>query len=339
MPSRYTKQIRFAPLGEAGQRRLTESRALVIGCGALGSVIASTLVRAGVGFVRVADRDYLELSNLQRQVLYDEQDVASGLPKAVVAAQKLRQINSEVTVEEHVVDVTHENIDRLASDVHVLVDGLDNFETRLLVNDYAVKQRIPWVYGGCVGAEGQVLAILPGETPCLRGLVPEPPPPGVAPTCDSAGVIGPAVNVVASLQSVEALKILSGNPAAVNRQLTSIDLWNNRIRQLAVDKLHPVGDCPACDHGEFPWLSGERASRTAVLCGRNAVQIRTTSAQPIDLAGLAAQLDGEVLANPFLVKLMLPDYELTLFRDGRVIVVGTDQEAKARSLVAQHLGM
>lgn len=339
MQPRYTKQTRFAPLGEEGQQRLADSRALVIGCGALGSVIANTLVRAGVGYVRIVDRDYVELSNLQRQVLYDELDVANSLPKAVAAAAKLRLINSEVTIDEYVLDVTPANIDRLASGVHVIVDGLDNFETRLLVNDYAVKHRVPWVYGGCVGAEGQVLAILPGETPCLRGLVPEPPPPGASPTCDSAGVIGPAVNVVASLQAVEALKILSGNLAAVNRQLTSIDLWNNRIRQLSVDKLHPAGECPACDHQQFPWLSGEQSSRTAVLCGRNAVQIRTAGEQSIDLESLAQRLDGEVLVNPFLLKLAVSDYELTLFRDGRVIVAGTDQEAKARSLVAEYLGM
>ncbi|TWT37752.1 Molybdopterin-synthase adenylyltransferase [Posidoniimonas corsicana] len=343
MPSpadRYAKQVRFAPIGEPGQRALRESSVLVVGCGALGSVIAETLVRSGVGRVRVVDRDFLDLSNLQRQTLYDEVDLASGLPKAVLAGRKLKRINSTVDVEAQVADVTHQNIAELAAGADAIVDGLDNFETRLLLNDYSVSTGVPWVYGGCIGAEGQVMAVLPGETACLTGLVPEPPAPGEAPTCDTAGVIGPAVNVVASLQAAEALKLLSGNRDAVNRQLISIDLWRNRVRMLDVAKLHADGTCPTCHAREFPWLSGERGSQAAVLCGRNAVQLRSALTRKVDLGALAESLRGvgEVTVNPFLLRLTLPDHELTLFQDGRCIVSGTEDEARARSLVAQHLG-
>lgn len=338
--SRYAKQTRFAPLGEQGQAKLVDARVLVIGCGALGSVIANTLVRAGVGFVRIVDRDYLELSNLQRQVLYDEADVSGGLPKAIIAAEKLRRVNSEITIEPVVADVTHKNIAELAGDVDAIVDGLDNFETRLLVNDYAIQTGTPWVYGGCVGAEGQVLTVLPGETACLACLVPEPPPPGAAPTCDTAGVLGPAVNIVASLQAMEALKLLSGNRADVNRELVSVDLWRNRLRTLNIDKLHEPGTCRACHDREFPWLEGKQGSQAAVLCGRNAVQLRSGVERAVDLDATAAALVGvgQISINPFLLRLQLPEHQITLFRDGRAIVTGTEDETEARSLVARHIG-
>jgi adenylyltransferase/sulfurtransferase len=249
-------------------------------------------------------------------------------------------VNSEIEIDPVVADVTHTNIAALAGDVDVMIDGLDNFETRLLLNDFAVSSGTPWVYGGCVGAEGQVLAILPGETPCLTSLVPEPPAAGTTPTCDSAGVLGPAVNVVASLQAMEALKILSGNRDAVNRQLVSIDLWRNRLRMLSVEKLHEPGACPTCDRRQFPWLTGERGSQAAILCGRNAVQLRAASNEPVNLEAIARSLQGtgQVMVNPFLLRLTLDDYQLTLFQDGRTIVAGTEDEAKARSLVAQFLG-
>ena len=198
---------------------------------ALGSVVAETLVRAGVGFVRIVDRDFLELNNLQRQVLFDEQDVADGLPKAIAAANKLRRINSEVEIEPVVADVTHRNIAELAGDVDVIVDGTDNFATRFLLNDFAVKHNKPWVYGGCIGAEGQTMTILPGETACLACLMADVPPPGTTPTCDTAGIIGPIVGVIASIEAAEAMKILSGHREAVSRRLTIIDLWDNQIRQ------------------------------------------------------------------------------------------------------------
>jgi adenylyltransferase/sulfurtransferase len=276
-PNRYDRQMRFAPLGETGQQQLAQGRALVCGCGALGSVIANTLVRAGVGFVRIVDRDFLELNNLQRQVLYDEQDVADGLPKAVAAANKLRRINSAVTIEPIVADVTHRNIAALADDVDVIVDGTDNFAVRFLLNDYAVKHGKPWIYGGSIGAEGQTMTILPGETPCLACLVPVAPPPGTTPTCDTAGILGPIVGVIASIEANEALKILSGHREAVSRKLTVVELWDNRLRQVDVSRLRDQSDCRVCRHGQFDWLSGEHGGR--------AVRPQCRAAQPTSRGG------------------------------------------------------
>jgi adenylyltransferase/sulfurtransferase len=338
--TRYARQVRYAPFGVAGQERLRESAALVVGCGALGSVIANTLARAGVGTLRIVDRDFLELNNLQRQVLYDEADVAAQLPKAIAAANRLRTINSAITIEPIVGDVTHTNIATLAEGVGVIVDGTDNFETRLLVNDYCVKHNLPWVYGGCVGAEGQTMAILPGETACLTCLLPEIPPPGTTPTCDTAGILGPVVNVVASLQSMEALKILSGNLKDVSRTLTVIDLWQNRLRQIDLGKLHESGTCVTCGKREFPWLAGEKGGQSAVLCGRNAVQLRSESPQRLDLVDLERRLSsvGRVTRNPFLLRLEVAGHVITQFPDGRAIVAGTDDTAQARTIYARYVG-
>ncbi len=338
--SRYDRQIRFAPFGEQGQRNLTKARALVCGCGALGSVVAETLVRAGVGFVRIVDRDFLELNNLQRQVLYDEQDVADGLPKAVAAANKLRQINSEVEIEAAVADVTHQNISELADDVDAIVDGTDNFAIRFLLNDFAVKYGKPWVYGGCIGAEGQTMTILPGESACLACLMTDVPPPGTTPTCDTAGILGPIVSVIASIESAEALKILSGNREAVSRRLTIIDLWDNQIRAVDLARLRDGSDCRVCKHNEFVWLSGERGSTSAVLCGRNAVQLSAATGATASLDDIASRLAGvgSIQRNAFLLRLALDDYVLTVFPDGRTIVSGTDDIATARSLHARYIG-
>ncbi len=336
---RYIRQMRYAPLGRAGQERLAASRVLVCGCGALGSVLANTLVRAGVGWVRIVDRDFVETSNLQRQMLFDEDDVAAQLPKAVAAAEKLRRINSEVRVEAVVADVNFTNLGELAEGVDAIVDGTDNFETRFLVNDFAVARGVPWVYGGCVGAEGQTMTILPDETPCLRCLLPECPPPGTMPTCDTAGILGPAVGVIASIQAVEAIKILSGNRAAVSRQLTVVELWDSCIRQVNIASLRDQVDCPVCKRREFSWLSGKEGSRSAVLCGRNAVQL-TQPGTRIALDQLAQQLSGvgEVTRNAYLLRLKVDAYELTIFPDGRAIVGGTNDVAVARTLYAKYIG-
>lgn len=340
MPNRYDRQTRFAPLGEEGQRKLAAGRALVCGCGALGSVIAGTLVRAGVGCVRIVDRDFVELNNLQRQFLYDEQDVVDALPKAIAAAEKLRRINSAVTVEPVVADVTHENIDRLAADVDVIVDGTDNFATRFLVNDYAVKHGKPWIYGGAIGAEGQSMTILPGETACLACLLPEAPPPGTTPTCDTAGILGPIVGVIASIEAAEALKILSGHRETVSRSLTVVELWDNRIRRVDLGRLRERSDCRVCRHGEYAWLRGERGGDTAVLCGRNAVQLAPPQPISLSLEQLAARLAGvgPIVQNPFLLRLSVDGYQLTVFPDGRTIVSGTDDVAVARTLQAKYVG-
>jgi molybdopterin-synthase adenylyltransferase len=337
---RYRRQMRFAPLGEEGQRRLLQARVLVCGCGALGSVAADSLVRAGVGFVRVVDRDFLEADNLHRQVLFDERDVADELPKAVAAARRLSQINSEIEIEPVVADVSAANIAGLADDVQLIVDGTDNFETRYLINDFAVARSKPWVFGGCVGAEGQVLAILPGETACLSCLIPEPPPAEAQPTCETAGVIGPIVSVIASLQSAEALKILSGNVAAVNRRLVTVDLWSNEIRSIGVARQEGAGQCRTCGERDFPWLEGRRGATAVSLCGRNAVQLAATSADRISLASLRSKLEplGAVSGNEFLLRFEVDGYRLTVFADGRTIVGGTDDPAVARVVHARYIG-
>ncbi len=330
----------FAPLGEEGQQRLEQSRVLVCGCGALGSVLANTLVRAGVGHVRIVDRDFLELNNLQRQVLYDESDVAARLPKAIAARNKLRQINSQVEIEAVVADVDFRNLPRLLENVDVMVDGTDNFETRFLLNDASIHFAIPWVYGGCIGAEGQTMTVLPGETPCLRCVLRESPPPGTTPTCDTAGVLGPIVNVIASLQACEAIKILSGHAEAVSRTLNVVDLWDNRLRQIHLDALQAARDCPTCCARQFPWLEGRQGSHSAVLCGRNAVQLSFADPQPVSLESLEQKLRpiGAVTRNPFLLRLQVDAYELTIFPDGRAIIGGTDNIAEAKTIYARYIG-
>ncbi len=336
---RYIRQMRYPPLGEAGQQRLAAARALICGCGALGSTLANLLVRAGVGRVRIVDRDFVDLTNLHRQALFDERDVAAGLPKAIAAAEKLRRINSQVEIEPVVADVGPANVETLCEDVGVIVDGTDNFETRFLLNDAAVKHDIPWVYGGCLGAEGQTMTILPGETPCLRCLMEDCPPPGALPTCDTAGILGPIVGLVASIEALEAIKILSGNRQAVSRDWLLMDLWNNRLRQVRTTTLREQCDCPTCKRREFPWLAGKEGSRSAVLCGRNAVQL-TYPGATISLEDLAGKLEavGQVTRNPFLVRLRVDSYELTVFPDGRAIVGGTSDIAVARTLYARYVG-
>jgi molybdopterin-synthase adenylyltransferase len=337
---RYFPQIRFAPLGEDGQRRLAAGSVLICGCGALGSAAANLLVRAGVGKVRIVDRDFVELSNLHRVALFDESDAVAALPKAVAAAEKLRAINSAVTVEPVVADVTPQNVEQLCDGVDLLVDGTDNFETRFLLNDAAVKRGLPWIYAGCVGAEGQTMTILPGETPCLRCLMETCPPPGAAPTCDTVGVLGPIVGALAALEAAEALKILSGNRAAVSPYLTVIDLWQNRLRQIEVRSLRETVDCPVCRRGEFGWLSGREGTRAAILCGRNAVQIDPGGETSLSLDEMAARLAplGPIVKNPYLLRFRAMPYEITLFADGRAIVTGADDPAVARAVYAKYIG-
>ncbi len=337
--SRYARQARFPPLGEEGQRHLGAASALLCGCGALGSAIANTLVRAGVGRLRIVDRDFVELTNLQRQSLFDEADARAGMPKAVAAAEKLRAINSAVAVEPVVADVEPANIERFCEGVGLILDGTDNFETRFLINDVALKLGLPWIYGGCVGAEGQTMTILPGETPCLRCLMPECPAPGSTPTCEVAGILGPIVGLIASIEAAEAIKILSGNRPSVSRCLTVVDLWQNQVRQIDVSRLRAEVDCPACKHGEYSWLAGRSAGRTAVLCGRNAVQLSHPGTS-ISLDQLAHRLAGvgQLSRNAFLLRLTVERYELTIFPDGRAIISGTDDVAAARAIYAKYVG-
>jgi adenylyltransferase/sulfurtransferase len=293
-----------------------------------------------VGQLRIVDRDFLELNNLQRQILYDEEDVAAGLPKAIAAQRKLRRINSEIEIEAHVCDVDYTNIGRLVQNVDIILDGTDNFETRFLLNDAAHKFGIPWVYGGCIGAEGQTMTIVPGQTPCLRCLMTETPPPGSMATCDTAGILGPIVTVIASLQAMEAIKWLSGNPSTISKTLNLLELWDNRLRQIKLDALQGGAACPACSGREYPWLEGKRGSQPAVLCGRNAVQLSFSDREPISLAALAAKLQGlgKVSSNAYLVRLEVDRYAITVFADGRAIVSGTAEIAEARTVYAKFIG-
>ncbi|MHB8957842.1 MAG: ThiF family adenylyltransferase [Pirellulaceae bacterium] len=337
---RYARQMRYPPIGVEGQRRLLAAHVLIVGCGALGSVLANTFVRAGVGTLRIVDRDFLELNNLQRQVLYDERDVTEGLPKAVAAQNRLRQINSQVAIEAVVADVDPRNIGQLVAGVDLIVDGTDNFEIRYLLNDASLRWNVPWIYGGCIGAVGQTLTVLPGETPCFRCLYPEPPPPGTTETCDSAGILAPIINVIASIQACEGLKILTGHRESVCRDLQIFELWDNRVRQIRLDALRENNQCPACVQRRFAWLSGERGSHTAVLCGRNAVQLSFPNRTKLSLDALAARLQGlgQVTFNPYLLRLKVDPYLITLFPDGRAIINGTEDIAEAKTLYARYIG-
>ncbi|MSR60688.1 MAG: thiazole biosynthesis adenylyltransferase ThiF [Planctomycetaceae bacterium] len=339
---RYSRQMLFAPIGEAGQRRIREGRVLLCGCGALGSAIADGLTRAGIGSLRLVDRDFVELSNLQRQVLFDEQDIAEQLPKAIAAARKLSKINSEVALDPIVADIDFTNILKFAEGVDLILDGMDNFETRFLINDAALTTKTPWVYGGCVGSHGQVLPIFPGETACLQCLIGDVPEPGMTETCDTAGVLGPAINVVAALQVTAALKLLSGRRDLLPPELTIIDVWDGTLRKMSVANLRAQSNCPACVQGRRDWLSGTRGSQTTVLCGRNAVQISPAKKQTLSFSEMASRLRavGEVSYNPFLLRLTPTNGEqqITLFPDGRAIVKGTDDLAVARGLYARYVG-
>lgn len=341
MTDRYSRQILFNPIGEAGQHQLGGARVLLVGCGALGSVIADSLVRAGVGFLRIVDRDYVELNNLQRQVLFDEADVQDCLPKAVAAQQKLGRINSAVTVEAVVDDCNAGNAAALASQCNLILDGTDNFDTRYLINDLAIRESIPWIYGACVSATGLVMPVLPGDTPCLQCLFEKAPPPGMSPTCDTAGVLGPTVGVVASLQACEALKILSGNSAAVTRKLVQIDLWSGRIVSLNVGTA-PADTCACCGSRRFDYLEGNAGQQATTLCGRNAVQINLPASKAVDLDHLAKSLQNvtstPVRVNAFMLQAEIDDHHITVFASGRAIIKGTSRIDEARAIYARYVG-
>ena len=341
---RYSKQVLFAQIGAAGQARLLESRAVLFGCGALGTVLAETLVRAGIGFLRIVDRDFVEISNLQRQILFDESDVSGRLPKAIAATQKLARINSGVTVEPVVADVDHTNILGFVGGMDLILDGSDNFELRFLINDASLETGIRWIYAGVIGSHGQVMPVFPGQSACLRCLIERVPDSGMIETCDTAGVIGPAVQIVASVAAVDALKILSGRPDQVSRTLTYVDAWEGIYRRLNVADLRERADCPACKRGERSWLSGQQGSRTSVLCGRNAVQVAPPHRETdLSLAELADKLRGvgEVQLNAYLLRFSPSEgqYELTLFRDGRAIIKGTEDLSVARALYSRYVGI
>jgi adenylyltransferase/sulfurtransferase len=337
---RYSRQMRFHGIGEPGQRKLLDSHVTLCGCGALGTVLANALVRAGVGYLRLVDRDFIETHNLQRQVLFDEHDVAENLPKAEAAARKLSAINSSVHVEPVVTDIERTNILGLVEDADLILDGTDNFEIRYLINDVAVKLGKPWVYGGSIGSHGQTMTIIPGETPCLRCVFEAAPAPGEGGTCETAGVLSPVVNIVASFQVAEALKILTGHRDQISRELTYVDVWDNVLRRVKIAPLLGKVDCPCCQRRQFEWLDGAYGSQTTSLCGRNAVQVSHRSAAQLRFEELAKHLEvlGKVSYNRFLLKFDVDSYEFTVFPDGRAIIKGTNDVDKARTLYAKYIG-
>ncbi|HLM00319.1 MAG TPA: ThiF family adenylyltransferase [Pyrinomonadaceae bacterium] len=339
MNERYSRQILFREIGREGQEKLLNSRVLLVGCGALGASHAETLARAGVGFLRIVDRDFVELTNLQRQTLYSEADARARLPKAVAARKRIGEINSEIQTEAIVADVNRSNVESFIRDCDLVLDGTDNFQIRYLINDACVKLKKIWIYGAAVSAYGATMTVIPNETPCLRCIFEEMPGAGSAPTCDTAGVIQPIIAGVSAIQTTEALKILTGNFASLHQSLIQIDVWQNDWRKIKLGK--PGADCKTCGLRDFEFLDAENAEFSAVLCGRDAVQIQPPQPTRIDLFDLKEKLKNlgaDVKQNEYLLRLTIDDYELTVFRDARAIIRGTDDTALARSLYARFIG-
>jgi molybdopterin-synthase adenylyltransferase len=335
LEQRYSRQTLFAGIGTEGQERLLASTVAIVGCGATGSALASLLARAGVGILRIIDRDYVEPSNLQRQTLFDESDAAESLPKAIAAARKIATFNSQIVVEPHANDLTPENIDGLLKGVQLILDGTDNFETRYLINDYAVKNSLPWIYIAAVGSYAATMNILPGETACLACIFPETPT-GLIETCETAGILNSTVNFAASIAATEALKQLVGARESLRRTLLTFDLWRNERAEISASK--PRADCAVCQRHEFAHLAGKSRPHIT-LCGRNSVQIHEHH-RPIDLGDVGRRLEihGAVRRNDFVLKFWKDPFEMTLFPDGRAIIKGTSDPAVARSLYAKYVG-
>ncbi len=335
---RYSRQMLLPGWGREGQERLAQKTAVVVGCGALGSHIASHLVRAGVGRLILADRDFVEWSNLPRQALYAEADAQAGVPKAMAAARRLRQIDSQVEIEGRVVDVNADTVEELIADSDLVLDGSDNFEVRYLLNEVCVKHGIPWTYGGVLGTYGLMATIVPGETPCLRCLLGPMPAPGTVPTCETAGVLGTVVAVIAALEATEGLKLLMDRGDELLRSLVMVDVWKGDFERIQAQK--GTASCPVCDEGQYELLAAKLGSTAVVLCGHSAVQVTPRPARRLDLASLAERLQdtGLVRATEYLVRLDVEGLQLTVFADGRTIVKGTDDPARARALFARYVG-
>ncbi|HEX8844772.1 MAG TPA: ThiF family adenylyltransferase [Pyrinomonadaceae bacterium] len=338
MIERYSRQILFDGIGEEGQRRLLGSRAVIIGCGALGTAQAEALARAGVGRLRIVDRDFVEASNLQRQTMFTEQDARERLPKAVACVNHLALINSEIDAESLIADVNYSNVESIIEGCDVVMDGTDNFATRYLINDACVKHGINWVYGAAVGSYGVTMTVRPEVSPCLRCIFEEAPPAASAPTCDTAGVIMPVISVVAAVQVSEALKLLTGRVEHLHRSLMQFDVWNNEWRRIKLSERSP--DCPTCVLHRYEMLDAETGDFVTALCGRDAVQVNPRRLAQVDLPALAKRLSaaGEVQLNPYLLRLRAGPYELTIFKDARAIIRGTDDVPTARSLYAKYVG-
>jgi adenylyltransferase/sulfurtransferase len=328
----------FAPIGADGQRKLLDSRVLIVGCGALGCVHAETLARAGVGHLRIVDRDFVEFTNLQRQTLFSEADAEARLPKADAAKTRLAAINSGIEIEAIVADVNNSNVEALIKGCDIVLDGTDNFQIRYLLNDACVKNGLPWIYGAAVSSYGTTMTIIPGETPCLRCIFEEMPPAGTSPTCDTAGVIMPIIAAIASTQATEAIKLLIGDNASLHHALFQIDVWTNERHMIRLKGPEPT--CKTCGQHSYEFLNADAAEFSAVLCGRNAVQIAPTVSNKIDLNVLGQRLavTGDVQQNEYLLRFSVDGSEITVFSDGRAIIKGTDDIAAARSLYARFIG-
>lgn len=338
MNERYSRQILFGEIGKHGQEKLLDSKVLLVGCGALGASHAEMLTRAGVGFLRVVDRDFVEFSNLQRQTLYSESDAEERLPKAIAAKNRLTSINSEIEIDAVVADINSSNIENLVEDVDLVIDGTDNFQVRYLVNDACVKSNKTWIYGAAVSSYGTTMTVIPGETPCLRCIFEEMPPVGSSPTCDTAGVIQPIISTISSIQVSEAIKFLVGKRDKLHGSLIQVDVWENDHRKIKLTE--PNVNCFACGKRDFEFLKAENAEFSTSLCGRNAVQVQPPKASQIDLQGLSANLEniGEIKINEYLLRLNVEEYELTVFKDARAIIRGTDDPMVARSVYAKYVG-
>lgn len=334
---RYARQTLFTPIGRAGQAQLGEASVAIIGCGALGTCLANNLCRAGVGRILIADRDYIELNNLQRQILFDEEDIAQHLPKAVAAVNRLRRVNSETRLESLVEDINADGIESLVQEVDLVLDATDNFETRYLLNDACIKYQRPWIYSGVVASYGVTMNILPGETPCLRCVFPEMPQPGSSATCDTVGVLNGIVSAITGVASTEALKILLKSEK-ISRAMFWMDLWENTSERIELPR---QPECPTCGQHSYEFLAALSGSRSTSLCGRNAVQVRGgRRGDRLDLVTLAERLRpvGQVAHNEFLLRFFIDSYEMTIFPDARAIIKGTDDEQVARSLYARYIG-
>jgi len=337
LEERYSRQILFHGIGKDGQRKLLAARVAIVGCGATGSALAALLARAGIGTLRIIDRDYVEPSNLQRQSLFDEADAAESLPKAIAAVRKISAFNSQIVVEPHVDDLVPANVETLLQGMDLILDGTDNFETRYLINDYAVERSIPWIYSAAVGSYGVTLNVVPGQTACLSCIFPDSPR-GMVETCETSGILNSAVNLVASITATEALKFLVArvDSPTLRRTLLSFDLWTNDRAEISAAEPRP--GCRACGDRDFIHLKGEGRPHIT-LCGRNSVQIHERQ-RPIDFAEMDRRLQphGRVRHNDFVLKFWHEPYEMTLFPDGRAIIKGTTDTAVARSLYARYVG-
>ncbi|MEI5909550.1 thiazole biosynthesis adenylyltransferase ThiF [Bacillus spongiae] len=339
MTDRYSRQQLFAPIGVEGQQTLAKKHVLILGAGALGSGSAEAIVRAGIGKLTIIDRDYVEWSNLQRQQLYTERDAKDRLPKAIAAKSRLQQINSDVTIEAIVADATAVELEQLIHDVDLILDATDNFDTRLVLNDLSHKYNIPWVYGACVGSYGISYTILPGKTPCLHCLLEKVPMGGI--TCDTAGIISPAVGMVVAYQVAEALKILVEDEEHLRQKLVTFDLWSNQSTAISVGKLKRK-DCLSCgENREYPFLSYENQVKSTVLCGRNTVQIRPQAGVNRNLDQLADRLAataGKIERNPYLLSYEVDSYRLVFFKDGRALIHGTSDLTEAKKVYHRYIG-